>query len=226
MRIVIAGLLVGSACLVNRPSPASACGNEVELAFEGKGRTIFTAEQLLEVGKIKQAHEKIAGVLGTTSMVGSSEEGPIALADRSLVIAAVSVIRSGGELAMPQLAGYPAKPKLPDSPEQREKNLLEALSVLEKVQNRNDPRVVMNAGEAEARLPSRQADALATLEGLEAANVLPSSWGYAALTRLRANPGAPRPWLRAAVIAAGAAPNRVASSRCKRMAAAPKICPD
>jgi len=126
---------------------------------------------------------------------------------KALHLMAVALARVDGALSVPG-AFYA------DGPKTRAANLEWSIAALRRLneQRANDPVLQAELGEALARVPAHQDEALAILGALAAKDLMGSAHGYAELARLRAQKG-------------DAGPSREAAVRCRAMTRSPAVCP-
>jgi hypothetical protein len=176
---------------------------------------VANIENQVETGRLPEAALAMRSALPNPPRVATY------LDERLVLLSALSVSRSRGELSLlhSKLTGEA------DSPLAR---MNEALAVLEKRAKRANAEFEEQGwlAEALAPIPGRGFEAKDKLVEMEANGVMRSSWGFAALSRLRRAPDTKAP---AAVvgplIALEAARAQLSDSRCSRMSLAPvRVC--
>lgn len=182
---VVLSLLALSAVVV-APGVANACGMSVRLEPIPQKPTpvqeIARAEKALEAGSPGIAARVVVGTFGK---VRGIEAGKDALQTRALRVFALAVVRSGGavqekNLGVPEAEGWTTHA-----------NLEWAAQALREIDAKrpNDPSLQADLGEALARLPQSEGEAMLLLGKLAQKDLMGSPHAYAALARLRAKTG-------------------------------------
>jgi predicted Zn-dependent protease len=187
---------------------ASACGMSVRLDPTPQRPTpvqeIARAEKALESGQNLVASQ---AVLGSFPRIRNATAGANPLETRALRVFALAIVRSDGA-ADEKKAGVPTTGEwLPKA------NLEWAAQSLREIDAKrpNDPTVQADLGEALAKLPANQTEAMKLLAGLAQKDLMGSPAAYAALAKLRSEKGD----------MAGA---EAAVKRCEEMSKTPGIC--
>lgn len=141
---------------------------------------VAQAEQALSEGKPAKAAALVATAFPALRHVAP---GSLMEADRALRVLALASVRSDGRL---DAAGLHA-----GSADERTANLFWAADVLSglNAHRANNPSYQTDLGEALAKLPDRRDDAVKLLGALADKDLVTSAEGYAALARLRSEPG-------------------------------------
>jgi hypothetical protein len=202
VRVVWAMGLLLPVAISAAPEKARACGTEVYREIDNNAALVAQAEQSLSEGKNARAAAKAIQAFPALKIV---KPGELPLADRALRILALSSTRADGAINAGGMKGL--------TPADRAGNLAWSIDVLRKLgaKRGNNPTFQTDLGEALAKLPAHQDEALKILGELADKDLLTSAEGYAALGRLRA--------------AKGDAPAREAAvKRCEAMTKTPKLC--
>ncbi len=187
---------------------ASACGMSVRLDPTPQRPTpvqeIARAEKALESGQNLVASQ---AVLGSFPRIRNATAGANPLETRALRVFALAIVRSDG-------AADEKKAGVATTGEWTAKSNLEwAAQSLREIDAKrpNDPTVQADLGEALAKLPANQTEAMKLLASLAQKDLMGSPSAYAALARLRSEKGD----------MAGA---EAAVKRCEEMSKTPGIC--
>lgn len=190
---------------------ATACGNGTERRLNEHVMAIAQAENHVSEGKPRLAAKK---VLNRYPRIRTQVIGRNSVADRALRVMARAVVRTGGAID----AGH----RFPGaSDEERKTNLQWAVRVLHGFVNHKpaDASAKTDYGEALARVPERQKEALRVLTTLAQKDLIGSAQGYAALAELRRDAGEGKlSFVAAPARTLAAARARLAEARCRRMA--------
>ncbi len=169
------------------PRDAAACGSAIRLEVKPLAKPspvqeIARAEKALESG---QALVATQAVIGAFPKVRSTAAGADALATRALRVFALALVRSDGT-ADERKAGIPGAQEWT-----RSANLDWAVQALREIDLKrpNDPSLRADLGEALAKVPPGEAEAMTILAGLEKKDLMGSPHAYAALARLREKNG-------------------------------------
>lgn len=191
------------------PRDAAACGGAIFMESRPSPKPtpvqeIARAEKALDNG---QALVATQAVLGAFPKVRSATAGADGLETRALRVFALALVRSDGS-ADERRAGFYTKAEWA-----RTSNLEWAVQALREIDQKrpNDPAVKADLGEALARLPHAEGEALTMLAGLDKKDLMGSPQAYAALAKLREKGGDQ----------AGA---EAAVKRCEEMSKTPGVC--
>jgi predicted Zn-dependent protease len=210
MKIIRSAVLAAAAITASLAlsAPAHACGMSVRLDPTPQRPTpvqeIARAEKALESGQNLAA---VQAVLGTYPRIRSATVGQNPLETRAIRVFSLALVRSEGK------ADEKAA-KVAVNGEWSPKSNLEwaAQSLREIDQKRpNDPTVQADLGEALAKLPETQKEALEILGKLATDDLIGSPHAYAALAKIRSDKGD----------ASGA---EAAIKRCEEMSKTPGVC--
>jgi hypothetical protein len=199
-------LLVGT-----EAQQAQACGNAVE-GVNPFGVAVANIEQQVETGRLTEASLAMRSALPHPPRVETY------LDQRLVLLSALTVSRSGGELSL-------LHSKLTADADTPLARMNEALALLERRAKRPNAEFEDQGwlAEALAPIPGRGFEAKDILVEMEANGVMRSSWGFAALSRLRRAPDSKAPAaILAPLIALEAARAQLSDSRCSRTSLAPK----
>jgi hypothetical protein len=188
---------------------AEACGMSVRLDPTPQRPTpvqeIARGEKALEGGQNLVAAQ---AVLGAFPRIRNAEAGSNPLETRALRVFALAVVRSDGTIDEKKVRGTATTGEW--SPKSNLEWAAQALREID-AKRPNDPTVQADLGEALAKLPSGQKEALKILQGLAQKDLMGSPHAYAALAKLRSQSGD----------LAGA---EAAIKRCEEMSKSPGIC--
>jgi hypothetical protein len=205
---VFAFAAVSATFAASYASDAQACGMSVRLDPTPQRPTpvqeIARAEKALEGGQNLVASQ---AVLGSFPRVRNAEAGANPLETRALRVFALAIVRSDG-------AADEKKAGVATTGEWTAKSNLEwAAQALREIDAKrpNDPTVQADLGEALAKLPANQTEAMKVLASLAQKDLMGSPSAYAALAKLRSEKGD----------LAGA---EAAVKRCEEMSKTPGIC--
>lgn len=212
--LALAGLL-GSIAMSQ--GEAEACHNSTVARVDPAVAMLKEAERLVDNGNPKDSVSWVH-----TAYPGAASKAPGAglLSDKALSVLARATLRSDGQLA-------PRPTKNGDAQPNREENLrwaVETVQALEKTHS-DDPAYAAMLGEALSVVPAQRGEALRVLQRLEKADIVASPFGYAALSRLRANAGEGKPAVvRGPLLAMSAGMQKLAKLRCETMSGDPGLC--
>lgn len=206
--LVVAFALAPAALVAATAHDAHACGMSVRLDPTPQRPTpvqeIARAEKALENGNNAAAAR---AVLATFPRIRAATAGQNPLETRAVRVFALAVTRSDGALTEKKL-GLPSQGEWV-----RTANLEWAVQALREIDQKrpNDPTVQADLGEALARLPHTQGEAMKLLSGLAQKDLMGSPHAYAALASLKSDRGD----------LAGA---QAATKRCEEMSKTPGMC--
>lgn len=206
--IALALAVVPAFAVASYAHDASACGMSVRLDPTPQKPTpvqeIARAEKALEGGQNLAAAKAI---LATYPRVRSVTAGQNALETRALRVFSLAVVRSNGDINEKK-AGFVAQGEWTPTA-----NLEWAAQSLREIDQKrpNDPTVQADLGEALAKLPNSQPEAMKILQGLAQKDLMGSPHAYAALAKLRTEKGDTEGAL-------------AAIKRCEEMSKSPGIC--
>lgn len=206
---LFAAAALSAAVVFAAPRDAAACGGAIFMESRPTPKPtpvqeIARAEKALENGQTLVATQ---AVLGSFPRVRSATAGNDGLETRALRVFALALVRSGG-VSDEKKAAIPTKGEWT-----RTSNLEWAVQALREIDQKrpNDPSVKADLGEALARLPHGEGEALILLGGLDKKDLMGSPQAYAALASLREKTGDK----------AGA---EAAVKRCEEMTKTPGVC--
>lgn len=206
--VAVALAIVPAAFAVTYSTDASACGMSVRLDPTPQKPTpvqeIARAEKSLENGSNLQAAQAI---LGTFPRIRVATAGSNPLETRALRVFALAVVRSNGEINEKKAGVFSSSEWKPTA------NLEWAAQALREIDQKrpNDPTVQADLGEALAKLPANQPEAMKLLGGLAQKDLMGSPHAYAALAKMKSEKGD----------SAGA---EAAIKKCEEMSKNPGIC--
>jgi hypothetical protein len=177
VRLVSAVCFVVPLAIAGQPTEAVACGESIAFEVDPNVLLLSSAETSLSSGKPRAA---ALDALKVFPKIKSAAPGSSALLPRAQRIVAMAIVRTDGLLS----AGKEFQASTAD---ERRANLEWAQSTLRRLSaaKKNNPSVETDLGEALARLPETQGEALATLDKLARKDLVTSAYGYAALAGLR-----------------------------------------
>jgi hypothetical protein len=160
-------------------SPAAACGNAMHEVVDPRVMRLSQAEQALGAGKHKvaatsalQMFPKLRAATSTDTMMARAQR-----------VVAMATVRTEGFLTV----GEDFKASTSD---ERRANLEWAVATLRRLNSRNStPALETDLGEALAKLPESQEEALTLLNKLAKKDLITSPRGYAELAQLRHTTG-------------------------------------
>ena len=205
---VVAFAALSASFAVTSAHDAQACGMSIRLDPTPQRPTpvqdIARAEKALENGKNKEASQ---AVLATFPRIRNATAGQNPLETRALRVFALALVRSDGTADEKKVGVGTAGDWTPKA------NLEWAVQSLREIDAKrsNDPALQADLGEALAKLPHGQAEALKILQGLAQKDLMGSPQAYAALAKLRTQSGD----------MAGA---EAAIKRCEEMSKTPGVC--
>lgn len=168
--IVPVGIAVG-------PGEATACGGSIAFEVDPNVLLLSQAETNLNSGKPRAA---ALDTLKVFPKIKTLKPGSSHLLPRAQRILAMAIVRTDGLLT----AG---KEFSASNADERRANLEWAVATLRRLSaaKKNNPAAETDLGEALARLPETQSEALASLDKLARKDLVTSAHGYAALAKLR-----------------------------------------
>src|SRR5262245_50933415 len=177
VRLVAAVSFVVPMALAAQPTEAVACGESIAFEVDPNVLLLSQAETNLTNGKPRAA---ALDALKVFPKIKSATPGASPLLPRAQRIVAMAIVRTDGLLT----AGKEFDAATSDD---RRANLEWAVGTLRRlnVAKKNNPSLETDLGEALARLPETQSEALATLDKLARKDLVTSARGYAALAQLR-----------------------------------------
>jgi Flp pilus assembly protein TadD len=208
LKAAVLALAVVPAAILAIPQDASACGMSVRMDPTPQRPTpvmeIARAEKALENGQNVQAAQ---AVLGTFPRIRVATAGTNPLETRALRVFALAVVRSNGDVNEKK-AGFASQGEWTPKA-----NLEWAVQSIREIDAKrpNDPSVQADLGEALAKLPHGQDEALKILTALAQKDLMGSPQAYAALANLKSIKGD----------ASGA---EAAIKRCEEMSKAKGVC--
>jgi hypothetical protein len=177
VRLVSALCFVIPVAVAAQPTEAVACGESIAFEVDPNVLLLSKAETNLTNG---MAHDAALEALKVFPKIKSAKAGSSPLLSRAQRIVAMSIVRTDGLLT----AG---KEFQASNADERRANLEWAVATLRRLsaaKNKN-PSAQTDLGEALARLPETQPEALATLDKLARKDLVTSARGYQALAELR-----------------------------------------
>ena len=177
VRLVAAVCFVVPVAIAAQPTEAVACGESIAFEVDPNVLLLSQAETNLTSGK---AHDAALAALKVFPKIKTAKAGSSPLLARAQRIVAMSIVRTDGLLT----AG---KEFQASNADERRANLEWAVGTLRRLsaaKNKN-PAAQTDLGEALARLPETQPEALATLDKLAQKDLVTSARGYRALAELR-----------------------------------------
>lgn len=186
LKAAVLALAVVPAAVLAIPQDASACGMSVRLDPTPQRPTpvmeIARAEKALENGQNVQAAQ---AVLGTFPRIRVATAGGNPLETRALRVFALAVVRSNGDVNEKKAGFAPQGEWTPKA------NLEWAVQSIREIDAKrpNDPSVQADLGEALAKLPHGQDEALKILAALAQKDLMGSPHAYAALANLKSIKG-------------------------------------
>lgn len=207
VRLVSASILLLPFGILGAPASAEACGTEVFSVIDHSAEGISSAERALSQGRVTAAAN---GVFQVFPKLRTTQPGKGPLTDRALRILALAAVRSDGALNVGKGVNWQM---VGATPEQKEENLLFAISTLRKLNEKraNSPSFQTDLAEALGKVPRFKAEALTILTQLAKKDLVASAEGYATLARLHDAMGE-------------GAPRDAAVKRCEGMTKTPKAC--
>jgi hypothetical protein len=199
--VFAAACVMGLSASMFASSDANACGMSVRLEQLDVRPTpvqeIASAERALESGNNVNAATIVARTFPSFRSINAGDDP---LKTRALRVMALAIVRTNGDTA--RAGGW-----TPSA------NLDWAVQSLKEIDAKrpNDPSVQADLGEAMAKVPSKQADALAILSKLADKDLMGSPNAYAALAKLRSEKG-------------DVAGSAQAIKRCEEMTKNPGVC--
>lgn len=207
-RVILGGFLVVVTAALGSTSRAD---DDKGLVIE-KGPPkpeVLAAERKADAGDIQGALDSLLSVEPRISNANAGLGPP---KDYALRVAAKIIARSD----KPPLVGFP------NDDEQRKWAFLQVRKIST---DTNDPAVFTDLGEIASTIPDARLEAMKTLEYLETQNTMASSFGYAALARLRDDAGKDSGSVAGAPLRALSAGKRqIALVRCRKMAKVAATC--
>jgi hypothetical protein len=181
VRLVSAVCFVVPLAIAGQPTEAVACGESIAFEVDPNVLLLSSAETNLSGGKPRAA---ALDALKVFPKIKSAAPGSSNLLPRAQRIVAMAIVRTDGLLS----AGKEFQASTAD---ERRANLEWAQSTLRRLSaaKKNNPSVETDLGEALARLPETQTEALATLDKLARKDLVTSAYGYATLASLRKDAG-------------------------------------
>ena len=186
LKAAVLALAVVPAAILAVPQDASACGMSVRLDPTPQRPTpvmeIARAEKALENGQNVQAAQAI---LGTFPRIRVATAGTNPLETRGLRVFALAIVRSNGDVNEKKAGFAPQGEWTPKA------NLEWAVQSIREIDAKrpNDPSVQADLGEALAKLPHGQDEALKILAALAQKDLMGSPHAYAALANLKSIKG-------------------------------------
>lgn len=177
VRLVSAVCFVVPVAMAAQPTEAVACGESIAFEVDPNVLMLSQAEGNLTNGKPRAA---ALDALKVFPKIKSAAPGSSPLLPRAQRIVAMAIVRTDGLLT----AGKEFDAATSDD---RRANLEWAVTTLRRlnVAKKNNPSTETDLGEALAKLPETQSEALATLDKLARKDLVTSARGYAALAQLR-----------------------------------------
>lgn len=177
VRLVSAVCFVVPVALAAQPTEAVACGESIAFEVDPNVLLLSHAETSLNGGKPRAA---ALDAIKVFPKIKTLAPGSSVLLPRAQRILAMAIVRTDGLLT----AGKDFQASTSD---ERRSNLEWAVATLRRlsIAKKNNPAADTDLGEALARLPETQPEALATLDKLARKDLVTSAHGYAALARLR-----------------------------------------
>jgi hypothetical protein len=201
--LVAASVSVASLAAVSVAPRASACGMAIHREVDTRAMGIAKAERALQQGQFAAAALNVTQVFPA---IRTAQPGADALQTRAMRVMALAVARADGAVTL-------GSDWRGATPAQRATNLEWAATTMRTVSaaRAGDPSAQADLGEALAKIPRFQPEALKILDGLAQKDLLGSAQAYAALARLRG--------------AAGDKPGRDAAvTKCQAMTQTPGLC--
>lgn len=179
---MLRGLAVLAGVLVWMPSPTEACIRGMDDAYYNESRDVSRARRLFSQGHLRRSF-RVAG-RAWNRVRGRRAEDPARhgrLKRRAMLVLASVTIRLDGNVDRRRWRARDG------SKSERFENMQWAIEQLESVGEREDPEIAARIGEAYQHLANRQREAIALLEPLAEADLMPDVYGYAALARAYAS---------------------------------------
>lgn len=177
VRLVSALCFVVPMAVAAQTGEAVACGGSIAFEVDPNVLLLSQAESNLNNGKPRAA---ALSVLKVFPKIKSLKPGASHLLPRAQRILAMAVVRTDGLLT----AG---KEFTAENADERRANLEWAVGTLRRLSaaKKNNPSANTDLGEALARLPETQSEALQTLDKLARKDLVTSAYGYKTLAKLR-----------------------------------------
>lgn len=177
VRLALAVSFVVPMALAAQPTEAVACGESIAFEVDPNVLLLSSAETNLNDGKAHAAAQSAVKVFPKIKAAKADGNPMLARAQR---IVAMAIVRTDGMLT----AGKEFDAATADD---RRANLEWAVATLRHLNTikKNNPSLQTDLGEALARLPETQSEALATLDKLARKDLVTSARGYQALAQLR-----------------------------------------
>jgi hypothetical protein len=176
-RLALAVSFVVPVAIAGQPTEARACGESIAFEVDPNVLLLSQAETNLSNGKTRAA---ALDALKVFPKIKSAKPGSSLLLPRAQRIVAMAIVRTDGLLS----AGKEFQASTSD---ERRANLEWAQSTLRRLSaaKKNNPSTETDLGEALAKLPETQSEALATLDKLARKDLVTSAPGYSTLASLR-----------------------------------------
>lgn len=177
VRLFSAVCFVVPVALAGQSNEAVACGESIAFEVDPNVLLLSQAETSLNSGKARSAALDAIKVFPN---IKEAKPGSSALLPRAQRIVAMAIVRTDGLLT----AG---KQFTASTSDERRANLEWAVATLRRLSaaKKNNPAAQTDLGEALARLPETQSEALATLDKLAGKDLVTSANGYSTLAKLR-----------------------------------------
>ncbi|MFO0590260.1 MAG: hypothetical protein U0441_22140 [Polyangiaceae bacterium] len=181
VRLAVAVCFVVPVAMAAQPHEARACGESIAFEVDPNVLLLSQAETDLSGGKPRAA---ALSALKVFPKIKSAKPGSSPLLARAQRIVAMSIVRTDGMLT----AGKEFDATTSD---ERRQNLEWAVGTLRRLSaaKKNTPSAETDLGEALAKLPETQPEALAILDKLARKDLVTSARGYQALAELRHSAG-------------------------------------
>ena len=177
VRLAVAVCFVVPVAVAAQPHEARACGESIAFEIDPNVLLLSQADADLSGGK---PHAAALNALKAFPKIKSAKPGSSPLLARAQRIVAMSIVRTDGMLT----AGKEFSASTSD---ERRQNLELAVGTLRRLSaaKKNTPSAETDLGEALAKLPETQPEALAILDKLARKDLVTSARGYQALAELR-----------------------------------------
>lgn len=177
VRLLTAVCFVVPVAIAGQSSEAVACGESIAFEVDPNVLLLSQAEGSLNNGNARAA---ALSAIRVFPKIKEMKPGTSPLLSRAQRIVAMAIVRTDGILT----AG---KVFTASTADERRANLEWAIGTLRRLDaaKKNNPAAQTDLGEALARLPETQAEALKTLDKLASKDLVTSAHGYSALAQLR-----------------------------------------
>ncbi|MEZ4300135.1 MAG: hypothetical protein R3B70_34625 [Polyangiaceae bacterium] len=177
VRLLSAVCFVVPVAIAGQSSEAVACGESIAFEVDPNVLLLSQAEGALQTGQPRAAALAAIKVFPT---IKSLKPGAAPLLPRAQRIVAMAIVQTDGLL-------NDGKVFSASTADERRANLEWAIGTLRRlsIAKKNNPAAQTDLGEALARLPETQSEALGTLEKLARKDLVTSAGGYEALAKLR-----------------------------------------